>query len=88
MTTKINGNTIIHGIRNSAAFNVRPEGDETWFSSRERRDAALRTMRARARICGLAHEASLAGIVPIKSTAAAPRREGIDIDSTLACDMD
>lgn len=41
----MNGNKAIYGYTNCAFYNRRPEGDTTWFATREARDAAARPWR-------------------------------------------
>jgi len=55
----------IFGILNAAAFNLRTEGDVSFYSSREERDAALDQVRSEAISHGLSESASRAGIYPI-----------------------
>ncbi len=60
--------TTIYGIRNCAAFNLRPRGDVDFYSSKAERDEALEQQRAQAISRGLSKSAAPAGIVPVSLT--------------------
>ena len=66
LTKKTHGNKLVYGIRNSAAFNVKYEGDEYWYETRDQRNRALHRLRERGIAMGLAPSAAQAGIVPIR----------------------
>lgn len=70
MTTTIHGNRLVFGYRNSAFYNHVAEGDESWFTTRAARDAALAAKRDFATARGLSRSAALNGICPIKTRAA------------------
>lgn len=57
----------IYGYCNCAAFNLAPDGDEHWFSTRTARDAALAAKRAGSVAAGLSESAAVAGIYPIRA---------------------
>lgn len=67
--SKINGNRVVFGFINCAAFNVRAQGDSTWFLTREARDGALAKKREWAIGRGLSESASRSGIYPVKTRA-------------------
>lgn len=71
----MNGNSKVFGICNNAFFATRPEGTETWYATREARDAALAEVREHAIGRGLSRSAAQAGIYPIVETLAVLRRE-------------
>lgn len=79
---KLNGNKIVFGYVNAAAFNRRPEGDHHWFLTREARDEALAKFRASAVNRGLAPSAAQSGIWPVKSRASA-----LDTDTREALEL-
>jgi hypothetical protein len=56
----------VFGIRNTAFWVVRPEGDEMWYPSKRSRDAALQAMRAQAEAAGLSPTRCVSGIRPIR----------------------
>lgn len=60
------GNKIVFGIVNCAFFNRNPQGDETWYATRELRNAAIAKMRESAIARGLSASAAQAGIYPVK----------------------
>jgi hypothetical protein len=55
----------IYGYCNCAYYNVNPEGDLTWFTTRKARDCALARIREKAVDDGLSPGASRAGIYPV-----------------------
>jgi len=63
------------GYTNCAYYNRRPEGDTSWFASREERDAHLEQLRETATGHGLAASAARAGIYPVKRTLRGERAE-------------
>ena len=72
--TRINGNKVMYGYVNCAAFNTNPSGDYgSWWATREERDAALAKFRACAVGRGLSESASRSGIYPVKMRASRVR---------------
>ena len=77
----------VFGVCNVAFHATRPEGTETWFTTRAARDAALVTLRDRALGAGLAVSAARSGIYPIVSTVTAVRGRvgpGVQLTDELA----
>ncbi|MFO0447373.1 MAG: hypothetical protein ACK52I_01570 [Pseudomonadota bacterium] len=58
----------IYGYANVAFFNVRADGDESYFASKAERDAAITGTRERAIAHGLSETAARSGIYPITAT--------------------
>lgn len=56
----------VYGLRNTAFYNLRPEGDEVWYPTRPARDRALAALREHAIAKGLSKSAARAGIVAIR----------------------
>ena len=82
MNTKINGNRIVFGYTNCAAFNRKPEGDTRWYLTREERGAALSTKREKSTRQGLSESASISGIYPVKA-----RLGSLDSDTREAIEL-
>lgn len=74
MSKRINGNKVVFGFVNCAAFNRDPSGDYgSWWPTREERDAALARVRAWAVSRGLSESAAHSGIYPVKMRASRVR---------------
>ena len=74
MNTRINGNKVMFGWVNCAAFNSDPSGDYMgWRATSEERDAALAKFRAACVASGLSESASRSGIYPVKMRASRVR---------------
>jgi hypothetical protein len=74
MDKRINGNRMMFGYVNCAAFNSNPSGDcQGWSTTREERDAKLAEFRAWAVSRGLSESASRSGIYPVKMRASRVR---------------
>lgn len=64
---RIHGNKTVFGIVNVAAYNNNPEGDRTWYVSREARNEALASLRATWVRNGLTASAARSGIYAVKN---------------------
>lgn len=87
MTTTRTRTRTVFGFCNVSFHATRPEGTETWFTTRAARDAALVALRDRASGAGLAMSAARAGIYPIVSTVTAVRGRvgpGVRVTDELA----
>lgn len=74
MNKRINGNKVVFGFVNCAAFNRDPSGDyQGWSTTREERDEKLAKFREWAVSRGLSESASRSGIYPVKMRASRVR---------------
>ena len=80
----MNGNKLVYGHCNCAFYNTRSDGDESWFATREERDASLSRLRETAVRNGLGVTAAKAGIYPIRARWSAVRSlRGVGIEMSL-----